>query len=218
MREGVVAHLNRVDHTLARLVAEGVGVDPPAEAVVDNHGRTSPALSQATMAKNGTAGIATRQIAILAGNGVSGSDVETVAERLSSADAVVHVLAASPGPLDTDGGSPVTATHALATRRSVLYDAVFVPGGSHVPALIEDGAARLFVSEAFKHGKAVAAVADGVELLVGLPGIGLADRDSTVVSESGVVTGNECDMVTDAFIDAIAAHRHYDRAAGMVAA
>jgi catalase len=218
VREHVVDHLNHVDHALARSVAEGIGVDPPPDPVGENHGRTSPALSQANTAKNGTAGIATRQVAILAGDGVHGPDIEAIEGRLTSAGAVVHILAERPGRLATGGGAAVSATHALATRRSVFYDAVFVPGGDGIADLADDGAARLFVAEAFKHGKAIAALGQGTRLLGELPGVALADADSGVVSDVGVVTGVDADDLADAFIDAIAAHRHHGRTVASIAA
>lgn len=45
--EQVTELLNYVDHDLARRVAEGVGVSSPANPARENHGSSSPALSQA---------------------------------------------------------------------------------------------------------------------------------------------------------------------------
>jgi hypothetical protein len=46
VRERMVGNLNQVDHDLAKRVAEGCGVAAPRAAAGENHGRTSPALSQ----------------------------------------------------------------------------------------------------------------------------------------------------------------------------
>ena len=46
IRARVVDHLNHVDHDLAVAVAAGIGVAAPGKAL-DNHGRSSPPLSQA---------------------------------------------------------------------------------------------------------------------------------------------------------------------------
>ena len=86
---------------------------------------------------------------------------------------------------------------------SVVYDAVFVPGGSaSIAALRADGDAVHFVSEAFKHAKAMAAAGEGAELLraAGVPG-----------GVTGVVTGSG-PALGRAFIAAIAQHRAWDRA------
>lgn len=49
---------------------------------------------------------------------------------------------------------------------SVLFDAVFVPGGQRsVEALCADANAVLFVKEAYKHGKAIAASDEGATLI-----------------------------------------------------
>ena len=56
--------------------------------------------------------------------------------------------------------------HSLPTVGSVLFDAVFVPGGQRsVSALCADAHAVLFVKEAYKHGKAIAASDEGALLI-----------------------------------------------------
>ncbi|MER5324765.1 catalase [Streptosporangium roseum] len=200
IREGVVRNLNQVDHDLAVMVAEGVGVEPPTEAAVPNHGHGSPALSQD---HDPVQTVATRKIAILAADGVDAAQVEGVRTALTTEGAVCEVLAARDGAVRGAGGEQVPVTRALNTVASVLYDAVVVPGGeASVRALSEDGDAVHFVSEAFKHGKAIGALGAGAELLeaarIGSP------------PEPGVVTGADGDLegFTSAFAAAAAAHRH----------
>jgi catalase len=85
---------------------------------------------------------------------------------------------------------------------SVVYDAVFVPGGSEsVAALTANGEAVYFISEAFKHAKPIAAADEGLELLeaAGVP-----------EETPGILTGSGAD-VARAFIAAIAGHRVWDR-------
>src|SRR5690606_3188476 len=72
---------------------------------------------------------------------------------------------------------------------SVLFDAVFVPGGRHVDTLRKHGDAVHYLSEQFKHGKPVGATGEAVELLrqARLDGVTLADS-AEVVESHGVVT------------------------------
>ncbi|MGH3391815.1 MAG: catalase [Actinomadura sp.] len=219
IREGVVEHLNHVDHELAVRVAEGVGVDPPATTVVANHGRSSPALSQANQP---TETIAGRKVAILVAEGVDAGDVGTVREALTTDGAICEVLGPREGAVDAAGDGAgdrvVEVTHALPTVGSVLYDAVVVPGGKEsVSALTADGDAVHFVAEAFKHGKAIGALGAGIGLLEAarIRGVRLANAHESEAADLGVITqtaeGGAGSGFLGALTQAIAAHRHWNR-------
>jgi len=211
IRERTVAELNKIDHVLAARVADGIGVAPPGEPDEPNHGRTSPALSQANSPRDS---IATRKIAVLAGDGADPQQTRSVSESLAERGAIPEVLGTHDGTL----GGGVEARRQLVTVASVLYDAVLVPGGADsVRELMGDGSALNFVTEAYKHGKAVGGLGDGVELLraAGLGVRRLAEAGGEVVADLGVVTvadgsGSVEDFVS-AYADAVAAHRHFDR-------
>jgi catalase len=201
VREGVIENLNHVDHDLAVRVAEGVGVRPPEKAATQNHGRSSPALSQADTAHS----VATRKIAILAADGVRADDVAEARRALTEKGAVCEVLGPRDGALSDTGGGTVKVDRALATVGSVLYDAVLVPGGEQsIRALAAEGKAVYFVAEAFKHYKAVGALGDGVVLL---------EAARVPSSDLGVITtaGTADREFVEAFAEAVAAHRHFGR-------
>jgi catalase len=73
-----------------------------------------------------------------------------------------------------------------------------------------------FIEEAYKHCKPIAASSEGVNLLAEL---GLVDSEAAgaksgqMMSDMGVVAlmGKPNDVFNTAFIDAIKAHRHWDR-------
>jgi catalase len=100
---------------------------------------------------------------------------------------------------------------------SVLYDAVVVPCGPQaMETLGSDGYALHFVTEAYKHLKAVAAFGAGIDLLrkagVEEP---LADGED-VVAETGVVSTTAAqDDLSDQFFEdfaaALAKHRAWER-------
>jgi catalase len=210
IREAVVQHLNHVDHELAVQVATGIGVAPPATAGAPNHGRSSPALSQANEPADTIAG---RKIAILVADGVDSGDIASVGEALVDAGAVCELLAATDGEVQAANGAQVDVTRAMPTMASVLYDAVLVPGGAEsARTLKSDGLAVHFVAEAFKHGKAIGAIDEGIELLqrAGVSGIRIAGEGA--LTDQGVVTrrGAGPDFANQ-LIRAIAAHRHWER-------
>jgi catalase len=217
IREKVVDHLNHVDHGLAVQVAEGIGVEPPERPAVENHGRRSPALSMAGQPRGPITG---RKIAILAGEGVNAVDVLAVRDSMIGEGLFCHVIGPRYGSLRGagNGGAEVEVDRSLPTVRSVVYDAVVVPGGRDaVDFLTECGDAVCFVAEAFKHGKPIGALGEGIELLkeARIEGIRLAKDEAEVVVDRGVVTradGASEDFLT-ALKESVAAHRHWNRAA-----
>jgi catalase len=162
IRERMVIQLNQIDHELAVAVAAGIGVEPPAP-VGRNHGRLSPALSQAA---GGPAGVRGRKLAILVADGVNRASVASIVDAFATGGATVELLAAVAGSVSTDDGGRLPVTRAMTTVGSVLYDAVAVADGEDCAALLAgDGFAVHFIAEAYKHAKAVGAVGAGVNLL-----------------------------------------------------
>jgi catalase len=87
---------------------------------------------------------------------------------------------------------------------SVLFDAVFVPGGARsTTALASDGAAVLFVREAYKHCKAIAASGTG-RAVVEAAGLDIQDV---------LTRGDANGQLAAAFVKAIAQHRDWAREA-----
>jgi catalase len=208
IRERVVANLAHVDHGLASEVAQGLGLPAPPEAE-RNHGRSSPALSQAEQPRD----VATRKVAVLAADGVDAATLQPVLNLLRERGAICEVLAPHGGELD--GGVAVDRT--LPTMASVLYDAVLVAGGGgSVQTLSGNGTAMRYAAEAFKHAKPVAAIGEGVEFLRGAPLDDVQLSANGLVVDAGVVTlasanGDGLDQFTNSFAEAIAGHRHFDR-------
>ena len=216
VREAVVEQLNHIDHRLARQVAEGIGVTPPAGEAEPNHGRSSPALSQANTAKHS---IASRKVAVLVADGVDGGPVTALTDTLRALGALPELLGPTDGSVRTAAGGELPVDRALTTMASVLYDAVVVPGGVEgVSALSADGYAVHFVAEAVKHAKAVAAIGDGTRLLdrvaVGAVRVA-ADGDGVVVDHGVVSAASGTEQLPagllDAFTAAIAEHRAWQR-------
>ena len=216
IRERMVHDLfNNVDHEFARRVAEGIGVEPPEEPgdELPDHDAEDPSLS---MNNRNADTIETRKVAVLFDDGFDADHLEAVRSELDDRGARVELVSKILGDKEPeDGGEAVEADKSHATTASVLYDAIFVPGGAEsIEALREQGDAKHFVAEQFKHKKPIAAVGEGVDLLeaVDLPDVELGEDDG-VVADQGVITSRDGDLeaFVDAFVDAIAAHRHWER-------
>ncbi|MBE2998288.1 catalase [Nocardiopsis sp. HNM0947] len=218
VRQQAVANLNHVDHGLAVSVAEGVGVAAPPIEQTPNHGRSSPALSQANTAFGDITG---RQVALLVADGVDAPAAEAVRRAFSDQHAHVEYLAPRDGALHTREEGVLNADRAYTTVSSVLYDAVAVIGGPEsAQALAEDGTARHFVLEAYKHHKPVLLVADGRSIVDGTP---LADRlpasfGSTTTPEGVTVAPALDEESVMAFLRQVGLHRHWERETGSIPA
>jgi catalase len=219
---------NRVDHDLARRAAEGIGVPPPQE---DRAQRVEKRVPEVGVEHQKRPGASTLKVAILAADGYDHRALAETKEALEAAGARTMVVSRFLGTLKGDGGE-VEVDKSYVTTASVLFDAVFVPGGSgSAAALRTHGDALHFVNEAFKHGKPVGATGEAVELLraARLGGVRLADGGD-VVEDLGVVTvagsGSVADRVKGAvgmeehtgvagfagrFVEALAQHRHWGR-------
>jgi catalase len=215
VRHRVIHELfNNVDHEFAKRVAAGVGVEPPAAPARENHGRRSPSLSIELTAKDSVRG---RKVAILVADGFDATDVSAVREALERNGGQTVLVAKVQGQVQSADGGSMEATAAHIVTSSVVFDAVYVPGGDHVEALKEQGDALHFVNEAFKHAKPIAASGRGIELFrsSAIGGFAMAgeDHDGNVFSDQGVVTqnGGNREALVESFLDAIARHRHWGR-------
>jgi catalase len=221
VRERMVGMLAQVDRTLAGQVAEGLGLAVPklagplnlsVPADADPKKFQPIALKQAvgrsealSMAKTVKDSAATRKVAILAADGVDEDAAGAMQRALLAAGAVPKIVAPHGGSLKTGDGGALAVDFTLLTVGSVLFDAVFIPGGApSTGALAADAAAVLFVREAYKHCKAIAAT-----------GTGLAVLEAAGVDAREVLTRREGanGQLTGAFIKAIAQHRDWSREA-----
>ena len=214
VRERMVDRFNHIDHELAKRVAEGIGVAAPTEAAIENHGQSSAALSQTDTPKTAKG----RKVAILAADGVEGSQIMAIKQALKEVDAKAEIVAKFMGTIKGADGKEIEVDKTFLTGASVMFDAVYVPGGAKsIEALKTNGEALNFINEAFKHCKAIAATGEGVDLL----------KTSEVQKVMGSSTADQAvitDQSSDAkkaarlFVEAIAQHRNWARQKDLVPA
>lgn len=223
IRERVVALLANVDMDTARAVAAGIGVAPPPETPKATNPRlgitTSPALSIERMPKTS---IATRKVAVLIADGFSGTELKAVRDKLEPEGAVLELVSPRQGLIKSAEGGDIEASHNYLTAASVLYDAVYVPGGrSSVDTMLLQGYAASFVREAYHHAKPLGASAEGIDVLIAAGAMDSAAAGSQgtgapsgIAVDHGVVTASAGSSMRDFvrnFVAAIMAHRHFDR-------
>lgn len=171
---------------------------PPAPK---NYLDKSPALSQEHIK---TDRIDFRKVAVLVAEGFSMDDFSKMKKALEGKKAAVKLIAPHGGTVKCDQNMDHKVDEALSTTESVLFDALYIPGGSKsISALKNEGKSLKFIMEIFKYCKAIAADGEGEELLnkALAPHIPAWKDDKAVHLNSGA----------DAFIGTIAKHRNWER-------
>jgi catalase len=230
--------LSQVDKTLANEVARGLGETVPAKLEkpmnmsipadvdpkrvqpkrVNQAIETSSRLSMIENPNFPKDSIKTRKIAFLVADGFDDTAVLKMKQVLLTAGAAVMTVAPRLGMLTGAKGEQIKADLSFLTGSSVVFDAVYVPGGKDsVAALKNQKEPANFLNEAYKHCKTIAASGAGVELLqkAGIirdSGEGAVKAEGTI-SQAGIVVGREDDVVriAPAFVKGICQHRHWER-------
>jgi len=128
-------------------------------------------------------------------------------KALLAGGAIPEIISGALGVVVADDGSSIPVDKTLLTVDSVLYDAVYVPGGDDSIAALElQIDAQHFLMEAFKHCKAIAGSGEGAKF------VARAILPATRPPSPGVVLAAEASPTfARSFVAAIAAHRHWSR-------
>jgi catalase len=218
IKERMLWVISQIDTDLAKKVAAGLGLEIPnsieqpinqsigADADVEKHQPpkkknyldAAPSLSQAHTKFES---IATRQIAVLVADGFSIKNFNKMKDALEKEGAMVKLIAPHGGEVVSDEGIAHEVHAAIMTTESVLYDAIYIPGGTKaIEKLKEESKFIKFINEAFKHCKAIAVDEEGENLI-----------DSSIVSNFKQDVAVLINKESIDFINAIAKHRNWDR-------
>jgi len=229
--ERMVTRLTDISLDLAVAVAEKVGGPIPTKAGRPNHGLKAKGLSMFDFtpeAQGLEPTILSRQVAIIIGEGFNYSEYEAVKGALSAAGALPFTIGPGRQPVKSSSGPTAQPDHNMEGMRSTMFDAIYVPGGSHISKLLKQGRVIHWIREAFGHCKTIGATGEGVQLVqtaCNAEGI-VVSQTADVVDSYGVITaaglGNHgikdaLKMVKgakgflDAFAYGISQHRNFQR-------
>ena len=215
IRERMVSGLIHVAPELAEAVAAGLGMrtlPAPMPRVLDTPRKpevtTSPALS--LFARPGDGTVRARRVAIFVADGFHGEAVRAVAARLLAEGAVPRLVGPFLGTVATADGQAIAVDVSVEATPSVLYDAVVLPDGADAVARLgADGRVLEFLKDQYRHCKPMLVLGASSALLT------KANIPTTLPSgdaDPGLLHGNAGDTaLADAFIAAMAAHRHFGR-------
>lgn len=216
IRKRMVDMLLEVDEELAKKVGDHLGLVPerlpqpitgsiPADGNPAEHHsiKVELPLSEApsvSMANKLPDNIKARRVAILTADGVNDEAFTRMKKELCEMGAIVQIIAPRHGFVTTKSGEQFPVDDSLLTTASVIFDAIYVPGGESVNTLLEHSGAIHFISEAYKHCKPLAADENGVELLK-------KSIPQLAIPEEGIVVDGD----VQEFAGAIMLHRFWDR-------
>jgi catalase len=236
IRERMIGLLERVSPELARRVADGFGlaeiprVAPPinhhfpADGSPDSYQPTSgrkPVERSAPLSMAGTVKdtVKSRRVAILCADGVDAESLRTVRDILLGEGALPILVGPRLGELVDSEGGRHWLEQSLLTGSSVLFDAVYVPGGAGAADLTEERDAVDWIAEAYRHCKPIAATGEGQALLGLVPGVleregeGRGGNGGSPSLRDGIVAsdGPATEDFAATFVAAIALHRFWER-------
>ncbi|WP_069744034.1 catalase [Streptomyces sp. EN23] len=214
VKERALTVLANIDTELCTRVAAGLGLPAPAADVRLTEPAPSPALSQLGQ----TWPLDGRIVGIVADANADLDGVRTVRQAVLDAGMVPLVIAPAGGAIGPDH-EPVTVQRTFTTARSVEFDAILLAGApAPAPdargardAKVDDDAAvidgidprvLLLIAEAFRHGKAIGAWADGLDALA---------PAGVAPDAPGVVTAGDATEALDGLTEMLAHHRAWDR-------
>ncbi len=231
VRQRMIGILSLVDQGLAAEVAFALGLQVqeevekpinkslPADADPSDYEpiqvkeklKKSAALSMQNTIKDT---IKSRKIAVLAADGVDTKSFQAVVDTIRAQGGIVHVIAPKLGEVTGTDKKKIPVEESFLTGASVLYDAIYIPGGKDSVATLQSNADAVhFLNEAFKHCKAIAADVEASPVLEATYFFSKVYQEfsAETVLDDGIIVDQDPKSLVDKFIKAIAQHRFWER-------
>ena len=209
IRRRMLASLRNVSEALAAQVAEGLGMAlPDAMPTV----LSQPPQAEVTRSRRlsmhafpGEGGIRLRRVAIAVAPGSDGQQVAAIQRRLLEEGAVPRLVAPRIGELRDAAGAVIDADASFENEAGVLFDALVVPDGAEAATLLAaDPRAMQAVRDQYVHCKPMLLFGAGASLL-DAAGLRPEGEDPALLRDRTLDEG------LDAFVEALAQHRFWER-------
>lgn len=205
IRKRVIENFLKVDPDMALAIAAKVGVKALKAKGKAAKNKTSPALSQMSFPGNDLKG---RNIAVLVDDGFNFKDFKALESEIKPMGAKATLVSTKVGDIKSSEGTTVSVGKSFLTSGSVMFDAVYVPGGKKsINALALDAGAVLFVNEAYKHLKSIGCNLEAKAFL-----------DKPSINIKGDQPGIFIDSKIKGFVAGLELHRNWDRVISFVPA
>lgn len=185
-----------VDQEMACIIADNIGVARPKGTNVKNN-QKSPALSQ----MNTPFYPYTQKVAVLIGNGFNDEEVKRTLDALQKNVVFIDIISERLGTVTGKNGTKLKVEDTFTTKYSVLYDSIYVVGGSAENQAMFDQGVNEFIQEAYKHYKPIGVATTGQSYI----------KKSKQNNLAGVVFAADNLNFGEDFVKAIAHQRFWDR-------
>ncbi len=192
--------LANIDLDLARQVGANLGIEVP-DLTLDYKKTAVEKSAKLSFLAFPPEDIQGRKVAVLIHNLVKSDTLEAIKNWAIKEGAVVHLLAPSLAPVKDHQDNIIVADGMQMAEPSIAYDAVIIPDGDNLNAVMQDGVARHYVLEAYKHLKPIAFLGNKSDLLEPLG----------LVADEGTLVEDEFQQIAEKFKNLIMAHRVWSR-------
>ncbi len=192
--------LANIDLDLARQVGANLGIEVP-DLTLDYKKTAVEKSAKLSFLAFPPQDIQGRKVAVLIHNLVKSDTLEAIKNWAIKEGAVVHLLAPSLAPVKDHKDNIIVADGMQMAEPSIAYDAVIIPDGDNLNAVLQDGVARHYVLEAYKHLKPIAFLGNKSDLLEPLG----------LVADEGTLVEDEFQPIAEKFKKLIMAHRVWSR-------
>lgn len=192
--------LANIDLDLARQVGANLGIEVP-DLTLDYKKTAVEKSAKLSFLAFPPEDIQGRKVAVLIHNLVKSDSLEAIKNWAIKEGAVVHLLAPSLAPVKDHKDNIIVADGMQMAEPSIAYDAVIIPDGDNLNAVMQDGVSRHYLLEAYKHLKPIAFLGNKSDLLEPLG----------LVPDEGTLVGDEFQPIAEKFKNLIMAHRVWSR-------
>ncbi|MCG9513233.1 catalase HPII [Acinetobacter pittii] len=192
--------LANIDLDLARQVGANLGIEVP-DLTLDYKKTAVEKSAKLSFLAFPPEDIQGRKVAVLIHNLVKSDTLEAIKNWAIKEGAVVHLLAPSLAPVKDHKDNIIVADGMQMAEPSIAYDAVIIPDGDNLNTVMQDGVARHYVLEAYKHLKPIAFLGNKSDLLEPLG----------LVADEGTLVEDEFQQIAEKFKNLIMAHRVWSR-------
>lgn len=156
VRQQVVNMFVNVDKEMAAIIAENVGVNPPAGQNVPVTA-ASPVVSQ----KNTPHYPHTLKVGVLIGNGFNGQEVKKAIESLKQHGVYVETISEKLGTVTGADGTKIKIDQIFVSTHHVLYDSIYVVGGNTGNQTAFNIKVAEYINGTYKYFKPIGVAATG---------------------------------------------------------
>lgn len=196
VRQQVVDMFVNVDKEMATIIADNVGVKRPT-GEQSSVTASSPSLSQ----ENTNSYPYTLKVGVLIGNGFDAAEVKATVNALTNAGVVVNLISEKLGTVRSADNVKGNITETFLTTSAVLYDSLYVVGGTANNQAKFNKDIEDFIEEAFMHYKPIGIAMSGTPFF----------EASEAKAGPGIIFALENPNFDKSFIQAIAKQRFWKR-------